>query len=814
MFNSHHRKPFGLFLLTGLSLLALTLSACTPEASPTAPATATQPPAPTATSGPPPTPTLTPQPTPTPVQTGDQDHAEHYLLDDFETEALFSGADPYGIGLGFITWGDAAASVTVGILEVAEDDALALPLQSGDNRVLALNGNIPEWGGVTHNFEGAKGNEWSPMDWSSWLGVTFWVYGSDTGSELLLEIQENRNPGSMVNDVEVWSYSFRDGFSGWKQFFISWNEFSRKDIGNGAPRDGFTLTEVHGWAFGVVDPSPSDVTYYLDDVALYGEVASLDRVEVAFDTSVLSVTEGDPVSIRVRLSHALNVPLTLNYAVQQSQAVEGKDYEPLPGAVTFAATQIYQVIELNLVDDAKPEGVELLNLVMTGAESATLGEPSSLRVLIADNDPADPAMLMDVEEDYTFDIRGTELTGIWDLAPHEALALPDQTGIEGVLAVNAGDGDVTLTQRYGEPQDWSAAGALSFWYDGAGTGEMVTVELRNNPGFQTGELGPVNWMLEWEDEFEGEAGSAPDLGRWEPQVGDGLLENIIGWGNNERQYYTAEPENLALDGDGHLVITAQALDAETDLVCWYGPCGYTSARLTTQDRLEFTYGRVEASMTLPEGAGLWPAFWMMGSDSDTAIWPNSGELDIMEFIGREPGVIYGTAHGPGYAGGDGLGGSVGLGLDLSAGFHEYAVEWEADKINWYVDDQLFATVHREDVPGEWVFDHPFYLLLNLAVGGNWPGSPDESTVFPQSLVVDYVRVYGAGETYERFESSFVDDFTGWQQVSLPFADFVRSAKQPWGPPDDGLDLSQIYGYTLTLPARFEMYYLDQFRLSE
>jgi beta-glucanase (GH16 family) len=160
-----------------------------------------------------------------------------------------------------------------------------------------------------------------------------------------------------------------------------------------------------------------------------------------------------------------------------------------------------------------------------------------------------------------------------------------------------------------------------------------------------------------------------------------------------------------------------------------------------------------------------------------------------------------------------LGGSVDLGQDLSAGFHEYALEWEPDELRWYVDDRLYATVNKEDAPGEWVFDHPFYLLLNLAVGGNWPGSPEDATVFPQSLIVDNVRVYGAVDTYERFEAAFVDDFTGWQQVTLPFSQFTRSEQQPWRAPDDGLDLSQIYGFTVTLSARAEAYYLDQFSLT-
>lgn len=812
MSQMHPRKAFCLPLLAVFCLLALVLTACSIVASPTPTATL---PALTATVTPIPAPILTPIPTPNPIQTADEDHNQHYLLDDFETASLFSGEDVYGIGLGFVTWADPAASMMMaGIRQITADDPRALPLQSGDNRVLVVSGIIPEWGGVTHNFEGPGGDVWASMDWSTWLGVTFWVRGSNTGSTLLFEIQENRNPGSMVNDVEVWSYSFRDNFSGWKQVFVPWNKFHRKEIGNGAPRDGRTLTEVHGWAFGVVDPSPESVTYYLDDVALYGEIAGLDRVDVTFDFSVIYATEGEGIGVRVKLTNESDEPVTLYYAAQQSDAVEAKDYEPLTGSVTFEPGQVSQMINVLLVDDTKAEGEEGLFLFMTGAENASLGELTSVYIFIADNDLDDPTMLLDIEENYTFNVQGANEVGILDILPDEALVLPQQIGIEGVLVVNAEAEAAILTQRYGDSQDWSGTEALSFWTYGAGTGETVTVELWNNPGLRTEELAPSNWSLLWEDTFEGEAGALPEAGRWEPQIGDGLNLRITGWGNNELEYYTAEPENLALDGEGHLVITARELDADTALVCGYGPCEYTSARLKTQDRLEFTYGRVEASMKLPKGAGLWPAFWMLGNDSDTVPWPASGELDIMEFIGSEPGVIYGTAHGPDYAGADGLGGSIDLGLDLAADFHEYALEWGPDEIRWFVDDRLYATVRREDVPGEWVFDHPFYLLLNLAVGGNWPGSPDAETVFPQSLVVDYVRVYGAADAYERYEAGFVDDFTGWRQVTLPFEQFTRSRQQPWRAPDDGLDLTQIYGFTFTLPARPESYYLDQFRLAE
>ena len=807
------RKTLRLTLLAGTCLFGLVLTACSIIASPEPTATPTVT-LPTATITPIPTPTRTPYPTPTPIQTANEDHSRHYLLDDFEMESLYYGEDAYGIGLGLITWGDPATEVKAGIQQIAADDPLAMPLQSGDNRVLAVTGDIPEWGGVTHNFEGPAGDVWASMDWSTWLGVTFWVYGADSDGVLLFEIQENRNPGSMVNDVEVWSYSFQDNFTGWKQFFVPWNKFHRKDIGNGAPRDGRTLTEVHGWAFGVVSPMSDSVTYYLDDVALFGEVAGLNRVDVSFDSGFLYATEGDNLGVRVKLTNASTEPVILYYAAQQSDAVEGKDYEPLTGSVTFKPGKTSQMIEVVLLDDTKAEGEEGLFLFMTGVENATLGELTSVFIFIEDNDPEEAAMLMDAGEDDAFDIQGADEVGLLDIAPEEAFALPEQIGIESVLAINAGSENTTLTRRYGDPQDWSGAEALTFWYYGAGTEETVMVELWNNPGFRAEELAPANWSLIWEDAFEGVEGALPNAGRWQPQIGDGLNMGITGWGNNELQYYTAEPENVALDGDGHLVITAREVGEDSDLFCWYGPCEYTSARLKTQDRLEFTYGRVEVSMQLPEGVGLWPAFWMLGKDSDTAGWPASGEIDVMEFIGSEPGLVYGTAHGPGYTGADGQGGSVDLGLDLSAGFHEYALEWEPDELRWYVDDRLYATVNKEDVPGEWVFDHPFYLLLNLAVGGNWPGSPDAETVFPKTLVVDYVRVYGAGDSFERYEAEFVDDFTGWRQVTLPFADFVRSVQQPWRAPNDELDLTEIFGFTIKLPARTELYYLDQFRLAE
>lgn len=234
------------------------------------------------------------------------------------------------------------------------------------------------------------------------------------------------------------------------------------------------------------------------------------------------------------------------------------------------------------------------------------------------------------------------------------------------------------------------------------------------------------WVLAWSDEFSGANGTAPNAANWTFDLGAG------GWGNNELQTYTDSLDNAQIQ-DGNLVITALKTAS-----------GYTSARLKTQGRFAQPYGRFEARIKVPTAAGIWPAFWMLGQDLGTLGWPACGEIDIMEVVGKTPSTVYGTIHGPGYSGSGGLGGSTTLASGrLSDDYHLYAVEWEGTTIRWYLDGQLYATRILQDLPGgaPWVFDHPFFLILNLAVGGNWPGSPDASTPWPQKLYVDYIRVY-------------------------------------------------------------------------
>jgi beta-glucanase (GH16 family) len=235
--------------------------------------------------------------------------------------------------------------------------------------------------------------------------------------------------------------------------------------------------------------------------------------------------------------------------------------------------------------------------------------------------------------------------------------------------------------------------------------------------------------LIWSDEFEGPAGQNPDQSKWVHDLGAG------GWGNRELQTYTDSPENARLNGDGYLHIRAvKSADGR-----------YTSARLKTKGRFEGKYLRVAARMKVPQGQGLWPAFWMLGATFPQEDWPECGEIDIMEHIGKEPSATYGTIHGPGYSGNHAISGKHELsgGARFGDNFHEYAVEWRPGAISFFVDGNQFHTVKPGSLPqgSKWVFDRPFFLLLNLAVGGMWPGYPDPTTPFPGVLEVDWIRVY-------------------------------------------------------------------------
>lgn len=236
------------------------------------------------------------------------------------------------------------------------------------------------------------------------------------------------------------------------------------------------------------------------------------------------------------------------------------------------------------------------------------------------------------------------------------------------------------------------------------------------------------------DEFN--TPGAPDPTIWGYDLGTGADIGLPGWGNNELQYYTDRPENIVVE-DGMLKITAQQESFEGS--------SYTSAKILTKGKFDQKHGRFEAKIQLPWGQGLWPAFWLLGDDKDgTEVWPQIGEIDIMENRGQEPTLINGTVHGPGYSAGESITKAYELENDrFDTGFHIFGIEWGENYINFYVDDVLYNQITPEDVPGEWVFNDSFYIIMNVAVGGNYVGSPNASTVFPQEMLVEYVRVYAA-----------------------------------------------------------------------
>jgi len=246
-----------------------------------------------------------------------------------------------------------------------------------------------------------------------------------------------------------------------------------------------------------------------------------------------------------------------------------------------------------------------------------------------------------------------------------------------------------------------------------------------------------NWVLVWSDEFNGEE---LDLSRWSYQIGTGTSEGLFGWGNNELQYYTDREENIFVE-NGKLHIIARQEN--------YNNRNFTSARIRSKDKGDWKYGRMEVRAKMPEGQGIWPAIWMMPTESVYGNWPASGEIDIMELVGNQPNLVHGTVHyGTAWNNHFYNGGSYRLDEEnFSDSFYTYSIIWSPGRISWYVNDDLYHIVTPGTLqPNHWPFDQLFHFILNVAVGGNWPGSPDGTTQFPQEMIVDYVRVYQDPDT--------------------------------------------------------------------
>jgi len=246
----------------------------------------------------------------------------------------------------------------------------------------------------------------------------------------------------------------------------------------------------------------------------------------------------------------------------------------------------------------------------------------------------------------------------------------------------------------------------------------------------------------WADEFDGPADSRIDSTKWHYDLGDGCQSGNCGWGNQEKEWYTSASENVSLNGLGQLRIVARP--AVAGLRCYYGACRYTSAKITTHGTLDVAPGRVEARIKLPAGQGLWPAFWLLGINIGAVGWPQCGELDIMENHGSNMTSTSSAMHGPGYSGNTPFVHSYQLAAgSFAEDFHTFAVEWDSSRAVFFVDGKQHYVIQRNDVErhGNWVFGQPFFIILNLAVGGTFDGDPRSDVVLPATMLVDYVRVY-------------------------------------------------------------------------
>ncbi|GAA3297662.1 family 16 glycosylhydrolase [Dactylosporangium vinaceum] len=239
----------------------------------------------------------------------------------------------------------------------------------------------------------------------------------------------------------------------------------------------------------------------------------------------------------------------------------------------------------------------------------------------------------------------------------------------------------------------------------------------------------------WNEDFSGAGGQGVDAAKWNFDTGGG------GFGNSELEYYNSGTSNVYQDGQGHLVIEARRESGGR--TCWYGTCQWTSGRIQTAGKFTQQYGHIEARIQVPKGNGLWPAFWMLGGGN----WPGDGEIDIMENVGRDPNTVYGTIHGPGYSGGNAVGGTRNIGQPLGNAYHTFAVDWSPNLIVWTIDgSEYFRATPASTRGNPWVYDHPFFIILNLAVGGSFPGSPDGSTPSLNRMLVDYVHVSTSSTT--------------------------------------------------------------------
>lgn len=689
------------------------------------------------------------------------------MLDDFELDALFVGVDGDNNDIGFVTWGDQPGNVELSLFTAKRGGQ--------ESTALNMNFDIAAWGGFTHVFN--DGESWTAMDWRDYNAISFAFLGNNSGGAFQFELFDNRNPELTGDSAERWFYRFVDDAYGWRLLEIPFVDFQRRADWqpSGAPDDGLGLDNVSGYAFGL--PAGIGSAFAIIDevqlVYLAGVESPASAVEEAPEAPA-----PEPVELpAVELNEALLAPIPyaapllvadyetgLRYVSQADGAAIGfVAWGDTTANTIIGVSQIMPFTALALPEASAPNQVLRVDYDINawggfthafsdgaGWQSMEWTARNALQFWLYGNDSGRVVQVeifdnrqMDSNADsaerfyyhllddyagwrqFTIPFAHFQRRADWQPggAPDDGLNLDAVWGYAFGFPAGVGAQTTYLDDLYVVVVDDPSQVQIS------GDQSVSEVEIDESIGWDTRE-----WALLWSDEFEAEAGAPINSESWTCEVGG------HGWGNNELEYYTDRVENAAHDGAGNLVISARE-ETLAGSSCHYGECRYTSARCITQDKVEFTYGRVEARIDIPNGQGIWPAFWMLGANFPEIGWPLSGEIDILENVG-EKNVVYGALHGPGYSGAGNIGHAYRADVNFDEGFHVYAIDWDENVIRWFVDGELVNLTSVKDLDGaQWVYDHDFFLLMNVAVGGYWPGNPDETTEFPQEMVVDYVRVY-------------------------------------------------------------------------
>jgi beta-glucanase (GH16 family) len=694
------------------------------------------------------------------------------MLDDFEIDELFVGTDGASNDIGYLTWGDAPGNVELSLFQAKRGGQ-----ESG---ALNINFDIAAWGGFTHVFN--DGENWIDMDWRGYNAISFAFLGNNTGGTMQIEIFDNRDPELAGDSAERWFYRFKDDAYGWRLIEIPFIDFQRRGDWQpaGAPDDGFGLDAVTGYAFSL--PAGIGSAFAVIDEVQLVVLQGIAAPETALAEEPIAEAAPEPFELpEVPLNEALLAAIPYAEPLLVAGYENGLQYvsQADGAAIGFVAwgdstanaiigiSQIMPYTALAIPGASAPNQILRVdyNIGAWGGFTHAFSDGSAWQSLDWTGHNALQFWLYGNNTGHVVQVE------IFDNRLMDSQADTAERFYYHLLDDYAGWRRFTIPFAFFQRRaDWQPGGAPDDGFNldaiwgyafgfpaGVGaqtayldelmvvvvedptqvqitTDDTVTeIEIDESIGWDTRE-----WELLWSDEFEADAGAPISSESWTCELGG------HGWGNNELEYYTDRIENVAHDGAGNLVISAreETLDGSS---CHYGECLYTSARCITQDKVEFTYGRVEARIDIPNGQGIWPAFWMLGANFPEIGWPLSGEIDILENIG-EKNIVYGALHGPGYSGVDNIGHVYRADVNFDEGFHVYAIDWDPYVIRWYVDGELVNSTSVNDLDGaQWVYDHDFFLLMNVAVGGYWPGNPDDSTAFPQEMIIDYLRVYQLAE---------------------------------------------------------------------